>query len=221
MIPSLRALVRSSSLLGLLALAGCPGTTTTTDDAGTDAHVVGCDGSWCRTPDGGPDAYAIDDAFVPPPDAFASDDTFTAPDAFPTDDAGAVAANAFIARDCGPADGFALRLTISDFLDPSSCGADPLRASTGFYIHDLGGATLPPTAGATITSTSSSSNGSASSCPGGSPPCRASDDWSITFDSYSDTDGASGQFSIRWVDGSTSTGAFVATRCESGPVICG
>jgi hypothetical protein len=36
-----------------------------------------------------------------------------------------------------------------------------------------------------------------------------------------DTAGATGQYVIRFDDGSTAMGNFAATRCKSGPPICG
>jgi len=212
---SLHVRISTSALLVAFALAGCPGTTTT-DDAGPPA----------------PDALASPDSPLPANDAAVEDACWCAGDAPPPLDAAPPAggpANAPRPRtrdwhhpnDCGPADGLALRLTISAFLELSSCSADPTRASTAFYIHDLGGATLPPTAGSTITSTTASSNGTASSCPGGSPPCRVTEDWTITFDSYAADGGATGQYTIRWVGGEVSTGTFDATRCSTGPLMCG
>jgi len=207
------------------ALGACSGDPAA-PDSGHDAR---------EAPDAleGADAFSAFDANPPGPDAFSQIDApsgcgdacATSFDAGPGDaPSGAdadVMENAFIARSCGPADGPALQLTISDFLDPSMCTADPLRASTMFYIHDLGGASLPPTAGATITSTAAASNGNATQCPGGSPPCRLSEEWSITFATYSDTGGATGQYTITWIGGEVSTGSFVATRCETGPILCG
>ncbi len=212
---SLHARSLASTLLVALALAGCPGTTTT-DDAGPPPL----------------DALASPDSPLPADDAAVEDACWCTGDApppidaaradvGPVNDAGPVLGDSLIANDCGPADGLALRLTISAFLELASCSADPTRASTAFYIHDLGGATLPPTAGTTITSTTASSSGTASSCPGGSPPCRVTEDWTLTFDTYATDGGATGQYMIRWVGGEVSTGTFDATRCSTGPLMCG
>ena len=212
------SLRRVSTLLTLgsslaLSLTGCPGSSDTPDAfAASDAFSTD-------------DALSADDAFSAT-DAFSSDDAFSAVDAFSAGDAGASDAplptqGSYVSDTCGPADGPALQITISEFLDPAACTADPLHASTSFYIHDLAGGTLPPSAGTTITSTAAASNGSASQCPGGSPPCRVSEDWSITFTSYAVDGGAAGQYTITWGDGSTSVGSFDATRCEHGPILCG
>lgn len=210
--PLTRALPLAAIALSSV-LAGCPGDPSAAD-AGRDALEPADVLLLLDAPPTEPDAFAPLDAPVEP------DDDASATDAPSTEDA-AVMGNAFIARSCGPADGPALQITISDFRDPSMCTADPLRPSTMFYVHDLGGASLPPTAGATITSTMASSNGSATQCPGGSPPCRLSEDWSITFATYEDRGGATGQYTITWIGGEVSTGTFVATRCEAGPVLCG
>jgi hypothetical protein len=221
---SLRASLAASSLLLAAALAGCPGPGTT-EDAGTDTGALGCDGCVGSLDAGtdafaGEDAFSSDDAFAAT-DVFSADDAFSAADAFSATDTGVGTSGAFIARDCGPADGPALRLLMSEALDPSSCSHDPLRPSTQFYVHDLGGATLPPAAGATITSTVAASNGTATVCPGGRPPCRLSEDWTLTFVTYDDAAGATGQYVIRFDDGTMAMGNFAATRCESDPPICG
>ena len=198
-----------------LLLMGCPGPSGTTDDA----FVVGADAltndTLLPTLDApGADAPSAEDA-PSTSDAPALHDASSASDApIPT-------SGAYVGDACGPADGPALQITISDALDPASCSADPLRASTSFYLHDLGGATLPPAAGSTFTSTAAASNGSAVQCPGGSPPCRLSETFSITFTRYEADGGATGQYTITWEGGETSTGNFDAVRCESGPMICG
>jgi hypothetical protein len=195
-------------------LSGCPGTT-----ASDDAYVAAEDSGVRDCACGAPDTPVID-ADLPEIDA-PLDDAPSLDDAFSTTDAAIPTSGAYVADSCGPADGPALQITISDTLDPTSCSADPMRASTSFYLHDLGGATLPPAAGSTFTSTAAASNGSAVQCPGGSPPCRLSETFSITFTRYEADGGATGQYTITWEGGETSTGNFDAVRCESGPVICG
>jgi hypothetical protein len=198
-----------------MLLAGCPGTASTTDDAFVVGADAGAEDAPVATLDApGADAPSGEDA-PSLHDAPAMGDATSASDApIPT-------SGAYVADSCGPADGPALQITISDTLDPTSCSADPMRASTSFYLHDLGGATLPPAAGSTFTSTAAASNGSAVQCPGGSPPCRLSETFSITFTRYEIDGGATGQYTITWEGGETSTGNFDAARCESGPVICG
>ncbi|MBN8611084.1 MAG: hypothetical protein J0L92_10895 [Deltaproteobacteria bacterium] len=211
---SLRTASLASSLALSLALTGCPG-----DPAQPDAFA-GLDG--CACVDGGPSSTP-DSPNLELPDAPSVEvpDAPSMSDAPSPDDSGPVVGDSFVARTCGPADGAALTITISDALDVPSCSADPERPSTSFYIHDLGGATLPPTAGATITSTTAASNGTGSVCPGGRPPCRVSETWSVTFTSYADDGAASGQYAITFEDGAMSTGTFQATRCEVGGRICG
>ncbi len=203
----------TSSLALTLALAGCPGDTNG-GDAGpspNDAFTADLDAPSTD------DAWILDSAPFPMTDAFSADDALTPP----TDDAGPIAGDSFVSDACGPADGPAVALTLSDALDVATCSADPEMPSTSFFIHDLGGATLPPTSGATITSTAAESNGAVTQCPGGRPPCRVSETWSVTFTSYADDGGASGQYTIAWEGGETSTGTFQATRCEVGGGFCG
>lgn len=172
-------------------------------------------------PDGGADAPLAD----APLDAPLGADVPTGEDApvlgtdAPAEDA-PPSANEVIGRRCGPADGFALELGIFQRAG-DSCTGDPSARSLTFFIHDLGGASLPPTAGSTVTSTTARANGNASECPGGSPPCRTSDTWSVTFDTYEADVSATGSYTITWGDGSSSTGNFDATWCETGPIICG
>lgn len=203
----------STSVALTLTLTACPG-----DTSGGDAGQPAVDAFTVEL-----DAPSTDDAYATDGSPFLTFDAFSADDAFApsTDDAGPIVGDSFVSRTCGPADGPALTLTISDFLDATTCSADGERASTYFFIHDLGGATIPPTSGATITSSTAESNGTATHCPGGSPPCRLSETWSVTFTTYADDGGASGQYVIMWEGGETSTGTFQATRCTSGPVICG
>ena len=121
-----------------------------------------------------------------------------------------------VSPDCGPADGPALRFGFFQSRLPGRCDGDPGLRSVSLYVHDLGGATFPPVAPTTISSTASS-GGSASECPGGSPPCRISGDFSLTLDSYTEGVGATGSYTIAWPDGSTTTGAFDAEWCGSRP----
>lgn len=201
----------SLSILSAIALTGCPGTTSV--DAGVDASAPDA-----RTEM--PDAVCTGCCDASCVDAFRAADAFASVDAYSADDA-PHRYNAIVASSCGPADGPAIELNISDTIDRSSCSPDPLRASTTFYIHDLGGATLPPTPGATITSVDGAIHGNASQCPGGSPPCRSSEHFSVTFATYSVTGGASGQYTIQWSDGTTTSGTFDADRCMSRPPVCG
>ena len=200
----------SSFLLTAFALAGCPGTTA------PDARVDAASSSDAAASDSSPSL----DTVSPLVDAFSADDAFSASDAFSGSDA-PHRFNAIVSASCGPADGAALELTVSDAIDRGTCTPDAARASTTFYIHDLGGAVLPPTAGSTITSVDGAINGNASVCPGGSPPCRTSEHWSVTFATFSATGGASGQYTIQWADGTATSGTFDADRCMSRPPVCG
>jgi hypothetical protein len=181
------------TLLATLAapalLSGCPGSSSTTDDAFVVRSDAPAEDALMATFDApGADAPSSEDAR-------SGSDAPSATDA-PSGDAALPTSGAYVADACGPADGAALSITISDTLDPSSCSADPLRASTSFYLHDLGGATLPPTVGETFTSTVAASNGTVSQCPGGAPPCRVSETFSISFTRYEADGGAAGQYTI-------------------------
>lgn len=200
----------SLSILGAVALAGCPSTTSV--DAGVDASAPDARAEI-------PDAVCTGCCDASCVDAFRADDAFAPVDAFNADDAPR-RYNAIVASSCGPAGGPAIELNISDAIDRGACSLDPTRASTTFYIHDLGGATLPPTAGATITSVEGALNGNASTCPGGSPPCRSSEHFTVTFATYSVTGGASGQYTIQWPDGTSTSGTFDADRCMTRPPVC-
>jgi hypothetical protein len=173
----------------------------------------------------GPDAPSIDApigdapaADAPSTDAPAPSDA-TASDATPSDATATSDATAggyqyaLVRESCGPADGPAIELTIYGAPGPV-CIVGPDQPSLSFYIHDLGGATIPPAAGDTITSTGSE-HGTVTACPAGDGPCRTTgdtDDWSVTFDTYDETGDASGSYTIDW--GSESeTGSFDATRC--------
>ena len=214
---SLRSILAPSSLLFLLA--GCGDSPAPVDGGTVDAGSPVDSGSPIEVDASSADAATTDDAGTSA-DAATSLDAGSVTDGGATGDGGPVADNAFIARVCGPADGLAIQLTLSDALDATTCGADPLRPSTVFYVHGFGGATLPPTSGSTLTSTAAASNGSATECPGGRPPCRVSDDWTLTFSSYTEGGAASGQYTITWIGGGTSSGAFGATTCEM-PLVCG
>ena len=206
-------------LLALVAaapvLAGCPAPAAVTD---VDAFVAARDASIDSPTNDAPRGDA------PGPDAIGADANRA--DAVGADanrgDAGASQyTGAYVARACGPADGPALTLLLYAASVPATCSADPTRPSLDFFIHDLGGATLPPTPGSTITSTAAASNGSATECPGGAPPCLTSDDWSVTFDTFTVDGPASGSYTIHWLDATSTTGSFDATNCSAGPVICG
>lgn len=132
-------------------------------------------------------------------------------------------AGAYISPDCAPDDGGALRLQLWDAPVPE-CSADTARRSLSFYIFQGSSLFFPIEAGETITSSAASGgfgNGSATECPGGTPPCRVSMDWSITFDTFQEDVGASGSYSITFAGGETATGRFDASWCSPGPIVCG
>lgn len=130
-------------------------------------------------------------------------------------------AGAYVMNDCGPADGRALRLILWTFPVPE-CSADPARPSLEFYLY---GSFFPITPGATITVTPPSGgglgDGSATACPGGTPPCRTSQDFTLTFATFTEDAEASGTYSVRHADGTTDSGSFAASWCEAFPPICG
>lgn len=152
-------------------------------------------------------------------DGGATDDAASADDAatVATSDGGQLHQQ-LISRTCGPADGFALNLVLIDG-SAAACNAAPDTSYLSFYIHDLGGADLPPIAGATVVSTPVGSNGTASRCDA-SGDCVSTEVWSITFSSYADGAGAAGSYTIHWGDGSTSSGEFNAAWCD-GTFVCG
>lgn len=129
-------------------------------------------------------------------------------------------AGAYVARECGPDDGPALRLTLWDAAVPE-CGADPDRRSLDVYLHDGASSVFPIEAGETVTSTVAASNGTATECPGGTPPCRSTQDWSITFTTFVQGSRAAGTYRVTFADGAGATGSFDATWCEPVPPLCG
>jgi hypothetical protein len=170
--------------------------------------------------DAGDAPWPLEDDAPVPRDTDLRDSDLRIPDS-PAPSDGGILSSEVISRACGPADGFALRLGLYESPPLAECAGDPLEGSLTFFIHDLGGATLPPTSGTVVTSTLASSNGVADECPGGTPPCRTSQTWSVTFDSYTEDVGATGSYSVTWEGGEISTGNFSAVWCDRGPVICG
>jgi hypothetical protein len=201
--------LRSGSLLLLCGsvalLSGCPGTTSSGTDAGVDA------------------ASSVVDAFVET-DAPSAVDAPSSIDAAPHDsgpasDAGGEYAGSYYRPSCGPADGPAFQLDLFES-SVAACTVDDTRRTLGFYVHDLAGATVPPTAGTVITSTPASASGTANRCPGGTPPCESSETWTLTFDTFVDGASASGSYVVTWSDGTMSSGQFDAGWCGDRP-ICG
>lgn len=137
----------------------------------------------------------------------------------PTTDAPLIASQV-VSPDCGPADGAAYRFGFFEGPVGPTCTADAAVGSVSFYVHDLGGLTLPPVAPTTITSSTATNHGAATECPGGSPPCRTSSDWTLELTTFTTDVGASGNYTIRWEDGGTTTGNFDAVWCGSRP-LCG
>lgn len=136
-------------------------------------------------------------------------------DAAIADDAG-VFTGAYLTPDCAPNDGAALTLTLYEAPVPE-CSADPDRRSLTFYFYPESAELFPIEAGDTIDSTNA--GGSVSQCPGGTPPCRAADSWSITFTTYEEEGAASGTYTATF-DGETISGSFDATWCNPG-LVCG
>lgn len=127
-------------------------------------------------------------------------------------------AGAYVMDACGPADGHALQVLLYDVAVPD-CSADTSRRTLAFYLY---GPVFPITPGTTVTSSSASgATGSATLCPGGTPPCQTSGDFTITFDTFVDGTSASGSYTVTWGDGSSDAGTFGAEWCTVGPVICG
>jgi hypothetical protein len=129
-------------------------------------------------------------------------------------------AGAYVMNECGPADGAANRLILWAFPVPE-CSADPAQPSLDFYLH---GDFLPITAGETITVTPPSSGlggGRATACPGGTPPCRTSQDFTLTFATFEADVGARGTYEVRFADGTSESGSFDATWCQAFPPLCG
>lgn len=132
-------------------------------------------------------------------------------------------AGAYLTPECAPDDGAALSLLLFDAAVPE-CSADSERRSLTFYIFQGSSLFFPIEAPETITSSAASGgfgNGSATECPGGTPPCRVSMEWSITFETFQEDVGASGSYSITFADGETVTGRFDASWCSPGSIVCG
>lgn len=132
-------------------------------------------------------------------------------------------AGAYLSPECAPDDGPALRLTLFDVAVPE-CSADTSARSLSFYLFSGTDDIFPITAPVTITSSSAGGglgNGSATECPGGSPPCRSSQDWSLTFETFTQDVGATGTYAITFADGSSASGRFDASWCSFAPPTCG
>lgn len=178
----------------LIALsAACSSSTEPADAARADA-TAGRDGG---SPDASADTGVASDA--------AGRDSATS-DSGPSPYTGAL-----VHDDCGPADGPAIRVLLYGATMPT-CRADPDLPSLDFYIYSGG---FPPAPGSTYTDA-----GVVTSCPGGTPPCRTSSNFSVTFDSYSTGGGATGSYLISWGSDPRETGTFDAQRCEI-DILCG
>lgn len=140
-------------------------------------------------------------------------------DAAPHGDAGADFAQSYYKRSCGPADGPAFELALFNSA-VAACTVDDTLLSLSFYVHDLSGAPVPPTAGSTIESTPEHSSGTANRCPEGTAECESSESWTLHFSSYTDSVGAVGTYSVTWLDGSVTSGQFNANWC-SATLLCG
>lgn len=149
----------------------------------------------------------------------------------PVDDGGggedsggaSVYTGAYVSPECAPDDGAALRITLWEAAVPE-CSADPARRSLSFYLFEGSSTFFPIEPPETITSSSAGGgfgNGSATECPGGTPPCRVSQDWSLTFESFLPDAGASGTYSVTFADGETIRGRFDASWCSPAPILCG
>ncbi len=141
-------------------------------------------------------------------------------DAAPAADAGDSVPFHLIRHDCGPTDGPALRVGLYGSVDPA-CGGDPSQRSLELFVFATGTDSFPPTSGTAITSTVAMPRGTVTECPGGTPPCRTSQDFTLTFDSYTDDVDASGTYSVTFAGGGTLSGSFDAMWCEREPVLCG
>ncbi len=153
------------------------------------------------------------------------DDAGTGEDAGTSVDAATAGgyAGAYIGPECAPDDGLAYYLTLWDGAVPE-CSADPARRSLSFYLFEGTDSFLPITAPVTINSNRTGGgfgNGSATECPGGSPPCRTAESWTLTFETFEDDAGASGTYSLTFADGSTTSGRFDASWCSFAPPMCG
>lgn len=181
----------------------CPGGTfddlMCTDAAARDAEVASDGGS--------------------PADAFSSDTPMPS-DAGATSDAPTGLPFHLVRHDCGPTDGPALHVGLYASVDPA-CGGDTTQRSLEIFVYPSGTASFPPAAGTTIVSTAAAPSGTITECPGGSPPCRVSSDFSVTFDTFADDVSATGRYAVTFGDGETTTGTFDATWCEREPILCG
>lgn len=130
---------------------------------------------------------------------------------------------AYMMRDCAPDDGPAYRIILYQGAVPE-CSADPARASLSFYFFQGTDPIFPLMSGSVVTATSAGGGigtGSATYCPGGTPPCQTSSDFTLTFETYEDLTRASGTYSVDLPTG-TRTGRFDASWCEGfGPPVCG
>lgn len=136
-------------------------------------------------------------------------------DAGPAVDAGEYT-QSYIRESCGPADGPAFELALFNAAVPT-CTIDPALEALTFYVHDLSGAPIPPSDGTVITSTDASSDGTANRCHGAGTPCESTENWTLTFSSYEEGEGAVGTYTITWADASVTTGQFIATWCSGAP----
>lgn len=188
--------------------------------------AVGCsDSDPVPTADAGTDSAVHNDGDVATDmpvtlDASPGDDMsvvdMTVVDAGPALDGGEEFTQSYIRESCGPADGPAFELSLFNAAVPT-CTIDPELEAMTFYVHNLSGAPIPPTAGTTITSTEASSSGTANRCPGGTVPCESTENWTLSFSSYEAGSGAVGTYSVTWADSSVSTGQFIASWCTGAP----
>ncbi len=131
-------------------------------------------------------------------------------------------AGSYVTPDCAPDDGPAIRLLMWEVPVPE-CSADPSHGSLELYIFGGTDSVFPITAPVTITSSGAGGglgNGSATECPGGTPPCRTSSDWSVTVETYEENAGASGTYTVTFA-GETVSGRFDASWCSFAPPTCG
>ncbi len=142
----------------------------------------------------------------------------------PGTDAGvAEFAGAYIGRDCAPDDGLAYRLVLFQAAVPE-CSADPSRASLSFWFFEGTDAIFPLMDGSVVTSSAAGGgfgNGTATYCPGGTPPCETSPEFTLRFERFEDLGRAAGTYTVELPTG-TRSGVFDASFCEGfGPPMCG
>jgi len=200
------ALVVSASSIALL-VAGCPVTCIRAINC-----VETCGGPVLQSGCSACPAGTFDDLMCRP------DSGADAPS--PTADAGGGLPFHLIRHDCGPTDGPALRVGLYGGVDPA-CGGDPSQRSVELFVFASGTDAFPPAAGSVIRSTVAMPRGTVTECPGGTPPCRTSQDFTLTFDSYADGVDASGTYDVTFAGGETTSGSFDAMWCEREPVLCG